>query len=333
MTGPAPSVAAVRLAVRRCLTEAALPPNAVVLVAVSGGADSLALASAVAFEAPGLGLRAGSITVDHQLQSGSAAVAHHAAAQCADLGLQPALVERVDVADTRDGPEAAARAARYAALAAAANRSGAEAVLLGHTRDDQAETVLLGLARGSGARAVTGMSADSRATPEGLRLLRPLLGITRAQTHEACAALDLQPWHDPHNDDPRYLRVRVRRALAELESEIGPGVTAGLARTAALVRQDCDELDRQAAAAAYVLGEPPWQVAEFTALAPALRSRVWRAVLTTAGSPGGDLGKVHVDAVDALLTAWRGQGPIDIPGGLRVRRQHGVIEVLPRQVQ
>lgn len=333
MTGPHPSVAAARLAVRRGLTDAALPQNALVLVAVSGGADSLALASAVAFEAPGLGLRAGSVTVDHQLQDASTAVAHRAAGLCADLGLQPTLVEQVNVADTRDGPEAAARTARYAALAAAAKRSGANAVLLGHTRDDQAETVLLGLARGSGARAVTGMSTDSRATPDGLRLLRPLLDITRIQTNDACVALDLQPWHDPHNDDPRYLRVRVRQALAELESDIGPGVTAGLARTAALVRQDCDELDRQAADSAYVLGESPWQVTEFTALPPALRSRVWRTLLTAAGSPGGDLGKVHIDAVDALLTAWRGQGPIDIPGRLQVRRQHGVIEVLPRRVQ
>jgi tRNA(Ile)-lysidine synthase len=153
---------------------AAVAPVPTVLVALSGGADSLALAAATAFEAPraggdadlrtrgGAGLRAGAVIVDHGLQDGSADVAERAAAQARALGLDPVLVRRVEVG-TDGGPEAAARDARYAALAAAASETGAIAVLLGHTLDDQAETVLLGLARGSGGASLSGMAPVMRA--------------------------------------------------------------------------------------------------------------------------------------------------------------------------
>ncbi|WP_281274925.1 ATP-binding protein, partial [Cellulomonas biazotea] len=172
---------------------------------------------------------------------GSAEVAARAAATCRDLGLDPVLVERVDVVGP-GGPEAAARTARYAALAHAADTVGAAAVLLGHTLDDQAETVLLGLARGSGARSLAGMPAS-----RGL-LRRPLLGLRRADTLGACAAEGLDPWHDPTNvgahDDAAPLRSRVRdRVLPVLERELGPGVAPALARTADQLREDADALD------------------------------------------------------------------------------------------
>src|SRR5215207_3414871 len=147
-----PPIADVRRAVR-----AVLPPAGLVLVALSGGADSLALAAATAFEAPRAGCRAGAVIIDHGLQQGSAEVAARAAAQAAELGLQPVLVRRVAVAPAGEGgPEASARIARYAALDAAAHETGAVLVLLGHTLDDQAETVLLGLARGAGAASLSG---------------------------------------------------------------------------------------------------------------------------------------------------------------------------------
>src|ERR1700761_7415696 len=200
-----PAVAAVRQAVRASLAD--LEPGAVVLTACSGGADSLALAAAVAFEAPKAGLLAGAITVDHGLQPGSAEQARRVTAVLDGLGLSPVLSVAARVARPQDGgaypgPEAAARSARYAALDEAAERAGAW-VTLGHTLDDQAETVLLGLGRGSGSRSLAGMA------PVAGRYRRPLLGLPRATTHAACAEESLPTWTDPHNADPAYARARV----------------------------------------------------------------------------------------------------------------------------
>ena len=161
MSGPDPAVAATRLAVRQHLAD--LPAGATVLVACSGGTDSVALAAALAFEAERAGIRAGAVVVDHALQPGSAQVAAQAAQRLSSLGLDPVDVVTVEVTASGDGPEAAAREARYAALEAAADRHRAVAVLLGHTRDDQAEQVLLGLARGSGTRSLAGMPASRSA--------------------------------------------------------------------------------------------------------------------------------------------------------------------------
>src|SRR5215472_5686059 len=218
--GPDPALAAVRLGVRRSLTR--LDRGSLALAACSGGPDSLALAAALAFEAPRLGLRAGAVTVDHGLQPGSADQADRVVGALRTLELDPVRRVRADVPARGDaagypGPEAAARHARYAAIEAAAAECGAAAVLLGHTMDDQAETVLLGLARGSGARSLAGMQAASG------RYLRPLLGLRRAQTIAACAAQGLDPWQDPHNTDPAYARTRVRQQiLPMMEDLLGP---------------------------------------------------------------------------------------------------------------
>jgi tRNA(Ile)-lysidine synthase len=234
--GPQPAVAAVRLAVRRALDGL----DGTVLVACSGGADSLALAAATAFEAPRAGLRAGLITVDHGLLPGSAAQAARVAAIGYELGLDPVEVVVVTVG-AGGGPEAAARTARYAALDATAEALQAR-ILLGHTLDDQAETVLLGLGRGSGPRSIAGMRAVDG------RRLRPLLGLRRGDTEAACAALGLEPWSDPQNADPSFQRVRLRReVLPLLEDVLQGGVAQSLARTAALVREDLDALDAMAA--------------------------------------------------------------------------------------
>jgi tRNA(Ile)-lysidine synthase len=319
VTGPHPSVAAVRRAVRSLLEE--LEPGARVLVACSGGADSLALAAATAFEAPKLAVAASAVVVDHGLQEGSAGVAERAAAQCRSLGLDPVEVVRVQVDGPGTGPEAAARSARYAALEAAAVRHGAALVLLGHTRDDQAEQVLLGLARGSGARSLSGMP------PRRGRYARPLLGLSRGQTAAACAASGLEPWVDPHNADAAYARVRVRGLLADLEESLGPGVAAALARSADRLRDDADYLDAQAAAAAAALGPGPWDAAALLATARPVRTRVWRLLLVAAGAPAGAVTFAHVEACDGLLTHWHGQGPASAPGGLRVERSDGRVSI------
>jgi len=307
-------VAAVRVAVRRSLVD--LPDGALVLVACSGGADSLALAAAVAFEAPRAGLRAGAVVVDHGLQVGSDVVAARAGAQCRALGLAPVEVARVHVGRV-GGPEAAARTARHAAFEGAATRLGAVAVLLAHTRDDQAEQVLLGLARGSGARSLSGMPPTRRA------LMRPLLQVDRHTTVEACMAQGLEAWDDPQNADTAYLRVRARALLPILEQQLGPGVVAGLARSAERLRDDADLLDRLAREARSALGEGPWEVSALQALPDAIRTRVWRLVATGAGSPPGSLFAVHVAALDALVTDWHGQGPVDLPGHIQATRAGG----------
>lgn len=361
--GPHPAVAAVRLAVRRCLAgqdpggdpaiggEPAVgadpagaggrAPGGLVLVACSGGADSLALAAAVAFEAPKTGLRAGGVVIDHGLQAGSAAVAASVLATMAGLGLDPQLSVGVSVAGPGDqpgypGPEAAAREARYAALEKAAAETGAKAILLGHTLDDQAETVLLGLARGSGARSLAGMPASTG------RYLRPLLGLRRAETRAACAALGLKPWDDPQNADDAFSRARVRHELLpQLEAALGPGVAEGLARTAKLLRADADVLDELARAGALQIqagqtqaadracdGENDtaaagWPVADLAAQPTAIRRRILRAAAVTAGCPPGALAERHIAGIDALVMGWHGQKWTDLPGGIRCERRYG----------
>ena len=293
-----------------------LPPASLALVAVSGGADSLALAAAASFVAPRDGWRAGAVVVDHGLQPGSGEVAEAAAGACRALGLDPVLVVRAEVG-AGGGPEDAARTARYAALTRAADDCGADAVLLGHSRDDQAETVLLALARGSGTRSLAGMAA--------VRDLwrRPLLDLPRTTTRAACAALGLTPWDDPHNADPRFARVRARALLPLLERELGPGLVAGLARTAALAREDADALDAIAAAAHDRPGGADLAVADLLTLAPAVRRRVLRR------AAGRALTSTQVAAVDALVTDWHGQGPVSLPGGGSVVRERGRLVVRP----
>jgi len=317
--GPHPAVAAVRGAVRRVLLE--LEPGDLVLVACSGGADSLALAAAAAFEAPRTGLAAGAVTVDHGLQDGSAARAAEVADLLRRLGLQPVEVASVTVG-TAGGPEAAARSARYAALDEAATRLRASAVLLGHSRDDQAETVLLGLARGSGARSMAGMAAASG------RYRRPMLDIDRATLRAACAADGLSPWDDPHNRDPAFARVRVRRSvLPVLERELGPGAATSLARTARLLRDDADALDEWAARAVTECAHPDGGLdcAKLTALPAAVRRRVLRAAAVSAGSPPGGLFAVHIEALDELVMHWRGQEHVDLPGRVTAARRCGTL--------
>ncbi|HEV7194348.1 MAG TPA: tRNA lysidine(34) synthetase TilS [Pedococcus sp.] len=319
MSGPDPATAAIRLAVRAVLAECLT--GELVLVACSGGADSLALAAATAFEARHLGLRAGAVVVDHGLQDGSAMVAQAAGDTCRGVGLDPVVVVRTDVPRVSGGPEAAAREARYAALSAAADDHRARLVLLGHTRDDQAEQVLLGLARGAGARSLAGMP---RARD---RFRRPLLGIARQQTRASCTHLELRWWEDPMNADPAYARVRARRALLDLERDLGPGVSAALARSADQLREDADHLDSLSRQAVAALGPGPWEVGQLAALPRAVRTRVWRLLTVAAGAPAGQVSTRHTEACDALLTGWHGQGPVSLPGPLLARRAGGRVSI------
>lgn len=319
-----PAVAEVRRAVRTALDGR----EGTVIVALSGGADSLALLAATAFEAGRAGIRVEAVVVDHGLQRGSDAVAARAVETARGRGID-ARVMTVEVA-VKDGPEADARAARYAALARVASETGADAVLLGHTLDDQAETVLLGLARGSGATSVQGMAQVA-----GL-YRRPLLGIRRSTTVQFCADSGLDPWLDPQNDDPAYTRVRVRqRVLPVLEAELGPGIAEALARTAEQLREDSDALDHFAEELAEDLAEHSeagisLPVAALAANPPALRQRLIR--LAVASEFAVSLSRAHTLEVARLVTDWHGQGPLDLPG-IRVERQGGLLtfRAAPRQ--
>jgi tRNA(Ile)-lysidine synthase len=314
-----PAVAAVRLAVRRALADLDGSEPVPVLVACSGGADSLALLAATVFEARRTCWEVVGVTVDHGLQAGSADRAAAVVEQMAALGTRRTVTVEVEVTTSGQGPEAAAREARYAALADAARRAGSEVVLLGHTRDDQAETVLLGLTRGSGGRSMAGMR------PRTPPFRRPLLDVTRAQTEAACRAEGIAFWSDPHNEDPRFTRSRVRHVvLPTLERELGPGIAAALARTADQLREDADALDGEAERALPEVRTPTGlDVAALGRLSAAVRRRVLRRAAVDAGSPPSELFRVHVLAVDDLVHSYTGQRWVELPGHVRVTREHG----------
>lgn len=283
-------------------------PGGDVVVACSGGADSMALTLGAAWAARRGGGAPLAVVVDHQLQPGSDEVARQVEEQLACHSID-ARTLRVTVEPGADGLEAAARDVRYAALEAFGRP-----VLLGHTLDDQAEQVFLGLMRGSGTRVVAGMPA--RRGP----FLRPLLGLRRATTLHACAEWGVTPWHDPMNDDPSFMRVRVRRALAGLEEIVGRDLAPNLARTALLARADADALD----ALVDTPATPTLLVDDIRELPDALR---WRLLKAWLEAQGAQPVMVHVLSVDALITSWRGQGPIDVPGG-RVQRAENELRLV-----
>jgi len=309
------TLVALRNAVKSSLQQ--LEAGDVVLVAVSGGADSLALAYAVLTEAKPLAITAIGITIDHQLQKDSFQQAEHVVQQLKELGYGKVFNQKV-VVTTESGLEAGARSARYQALTESAHKEQAVKIYLGHTLDDQAETVLLGLARGSGARSLSAMSHEN-----GI-YLRPFLGITRAMTEQACADLNIDYWNDPHNSNLDFSRVKVRNEILPLmEEKLGPGISAALARTAQLLRDDADALDQIAALEISASNLASLDCERLSALPRAIRSRVIRAAIYACGAPEGSLSADHIAAAEALVTAWSGQGALSLPGGVKVERISG----------
>ena len=367
MPGPHPAIALTRLAVRTALrqvaqerqaaqeaeqecdgathhgtADAALTSGQNLVVGVSGGADSLALAAAVGFEAPKLGFTPYVLIVDHQLQPNSDVVAATARRQCVGgLGYAPEHVRivPVDVESSADGLEADARRARYAALRQYAEELKAFRIVLGHTGNDQAEQVFLGLLRGSGTRSLAGMRPDARG------LLRPFVAdaqrvpggpVLREHTQAACAALGLTPWQDPHNESAEFTRVRVRHALTALEGQLGTsGMVRNLMRTASSAARDADYLDAETdAALARIAGTSDsqqwpatWPVPQLRALPPAIRIRAIRRVLVQQGASASELASHHLYEVERLLIDWRGQGPIQVPGSVGVKRSGGEVAI------
>jgi tRNA(Ile)-lysidine synthase len=308
------AVPAVRNAVRAWLEK--FEAGDKVLVAVSGGADSLALAHALSVEAKLLAITVVGVTVDHQLQKESAAQAEIVANQLEELDLK-CIVKKVQV-DVQNGLEASARTARYQALNEIAISENAVAVFLGHTQDDQAETVLLGLARGSGTRSLSGMAAHT-----GI-YIRPLLELTRETTESYCKDSDLSFWKDPHNQDPQFARVRVRtQTIPVLEKTIGPGISEALARSSQILREDADALDHWAEREAMKLDLADLECAHLKGLPKAIRTRVLRIAIYAQGAPSGSVTAEHMSVIEALITSWSGQGATNLPGGVKVERISG----------
>jgi tRNA(Ile)-lysidine synthase len=316
------AVPAVRNAVRTWLEKYEAGDK--IVVAVSGGADSLALAYALSVEAEKLAISLIGVTVDHQLQSVSAEQALKVVEQLSKFGVN-CLIKKVTV-DIKDGLEASARKVRYEAINEVVQQENAVAVFLGHTKDDQAETVLLGLARGSGTRSLSGMAHHN-----GI-YVRPLLDITRIQNEEFCKEVGLDYWNDPHNQDSQFARVRVRtEALPVLEKTIGPGVSEALARSAHLLRDDADALDHWAKREEVQLDLHNLDCAHLETLPRAIRTRILRAAIYAAGAPSGSVSADHVGAVEALISAWNGQGALNLPGGVKVERISGRLSLSPHR--
>jgi tRNA(Ile)-lysidine synthase len=313
---PRTAITEVRRAVRAALD--ALPEaarRAPLVVGCSGGADSLALTLAAA-AVRGVD-RVLAAVVDHRLQDGSAERAAATVALLAERGIA-AHVHAVDVTGP-GGIEAAARHARQAALRAARPHPDSP-ILLGHTLDDQAETVLLGLGRGSGGRSLAGMR---RWDPPWLR---PLLEVRRATTRAACLGLGVPVWDDPHNDDPRFTRVRLRHeVLPLLEDVLAGGVAEALARTAEQLRDDADALD--AVADELLPTGDEIDLAALSDVPPALRRRVLRAWLTAAGVTG--LTDAHLRAADVLAARGPDRAGVAVPGGLELFRARGRLGIRP----
>ena len=307
-----PAMADVRRAVRESWQRNGVKSGDLILVACSGGADSLALAAAAAFEGSRAGIQVGAVIVEHGLQAATKEVAAKTKDLLLARGLEPVTVIEVKVSGA-GGPEAAARAARYQAL----DQQAAKFIMLAHTMNDQAETVLLGLARGSGNKSLNGMTEVSG------RYLRPLLGISRVTTEAFCKDSGIDYWVDPHNSDKKYARVRVRHELLPaLEQSLGPGVAEALARTAEQLQED--QLVLSALAEDYFKEfvklkataiEIP--VAEFLAMPLAIRHRVLAMALAKLQAP--EFARVHILAVDELVDDWHGQKPLTLPG-VRVER-------------
>ena len=303
-----PAIANARRAVRECFDTPELGTAKRALLAVSGGADSLALALAANFELPKLGIELSAVIVNHNLQQGSGEIAQQAAARLLKMGITDVAVVSVAVQDSGQGPEAAAREARYAALEDQRRASGADYILTAHTLDDQAETVLLGLTRGSGLKSIAGMQQVAG------QLVRPFLAIAKSELIQSLNDAGIDYWEDPHNKDPRFTRVRVRNLMQQLETELGPGVSAALARTAELAQESEEFLAHSASELIQSarVEQDSYSVRVLEAAHPALRRKALQTIASELVL--GGVSRSQVLAIDELISNWHGQKPTHLSG-------------------
>jgi tRNA(Ile)-lysidine synthase len=293
-----------------------------ILVGTSGGADSLALVIATKFEARDREIIP--VVIDHGLQAGSVEFTADTVAKLEKLNFKKIETLRVSV-ELSDGLEASARRARYAAFDSLAEKHSSRTFFLGHTENDLAESVLLGLARGSGTRSLSGI-----AEVNGI-YIRPFLTITRETTEAVCAENSVVPWQDPHNQDFQFARVRVRKnILPIMERDLGPGISEALARSSRILREDADALDQYADE--FMERADYLSIEALLTLPKAVRARVLRRAIYSAGVPIGTLTSDHLAPVEALVTAWHGQGLTSLPGGVKVERISGRLSLLKQEI-
>jgi tRNA(Ile)-lysidine synthetase-like protein len=348
-------------------SNARLSAGETVLVAVSGGPDSVALLDALARLAPQLAIRLAVGHLDHRLRPRAAEDAAAVARLAASLGL-PAHVAARDVgayaAEAGRGLEDAARRLRYAYLAAVAAEIGASAVALGHTADDQAETVLMNFLRGSGLAGLKGMTptADyplsapeiralepvgpeaptaaraapvAPAVPWPPRLVRPLLGVTRAEVEAYLRTRDLEARRDPSNVDRRFLRNRVRHDILPALEEVNPRLREALVRNAALIADDLAFLDaavdvawrevyRSAPAGTALLDRTAW-----SALHPALQRGVLRRAAEMVGADQRELGAGPIETARTLALEGSAGRTTTLPGGFRLEVEQDTLRLHP----
>lgn len=345
-----PALAQGRSALRALIARAKLPPGTPLIVAVSGGSDSMALAHIARFVANKDGYRIVCVTVDHGVREGSANEAALVARWLRDEGIEDVRTIRVQI-DKDGGPEAGARNARYSTLESVAIETGG-VVLLGHTQDDQAETLLLGLSRGSGPRSLAGMAplAQLPTSTRDTLALRPLLHIRRRDLRAALRSENVAWVDDPTNEPDGEWRAKdgkpltrnaIRHtALPALREAVGDGVTRALADTADLLRRDNDaldmiagqELERMKNEGSYVETTDTEKVARvgetvivvqresLLRLHPALSTRILRLCALKCGARAGELSRTHIDSMEKITRGQHGHRYADIPGAQCERR-------------
>ena len=312
-TAGTPSLWEIRKAVKPWIADS----SETILFGCSGGADSMALALALFLEANQT--KVIPVVVDHGLQDGSAQITLQTISKLKEIGYTQVETAVAQVKIT-DGLEASARRARYQIFNQFIDTYRPKYFLLAHTLNDQAETVLLGLARGSGARSLSGMAVENNI------YVRPLLKISRQTTVAACHEGGIEIWSDPHNDDLRFARVRTRKnVLPNLEENLGPGITEALVRSADLLRDDADALD--SFALEYFAQTDPLNLSvnELERLPRAIRTRVLRLAIYQAGAPAGSLSAEHINGAEALISDWHGQKELSLPGDVKLLRNSGRI--------
>ena len=303
-----------------------LDPGDLVLVGCSGGADSLALVWTTSVVGKRLEIKTGAVIVDHQLISESNDVAQNAKKQCEQLGIEKVIIKKVEVNQTNEGLEAAARIARYEAFENVLHETNAKVILLAHTQDDQAETVLMRLTRGSGAKSLSGMSAISG------KYLRPFLHLRKKIVHDSLDLIGMKAWQDPANFDNQYLRVKVRQELMpKLIEVLGEGAISSLDKTSQLLRLDnqaLDDLAQQFVDAQDDVKKKGLKVKELENLPEAIRTRVLKICAVASGVHPGPFSFEHIEAIDALVKNWHGQGNVDLPGFIQATRVDGSLRFI-----
>jgi tRNA(Ile)-lysidine synthase len=300
-----------------------IQPGERILVACSGGADSLALAWTANFVAEKNKFFISAIVVDHQLSDDSADVAREAKKKLHQLGIAEVKIVKVDVVTQSEGIEAAAREVRYKALRSYGREISAKLILLGHTQEDQVETVLMRLTRGSGARSLQGMAQFKE------NFVRPFLHLRRQEVRDSLLKINLVAWEDPMNYSDKFLRSKIRnQLLPKLEEVLGEGVFEAIDRTALQIRDDNAALDlitQDVMALSQI--EKSSEIDILAAQPKAIRTRILRRMMLNAGVPAASLASSHIEAVDQLITNWHGQGEVALPGKLWASRKSGLLTI------